>query len=195
MQQRFIVLTYKDGTQVNIDVPELYYQNKYKNKANKKLHKIFLKDYNSLVSAVNNHKGIIKVNKYLPFSNVAISTNDILSVDVKYIDVDEYVPLTDSVYSPEICNKSVSDVVVIESISDDVINGVINKLMDTDTMKNINSLVESLMKFINKSNVEFTLKKTKSNNSSNGSKKTTSNKKLLLESTSKLDVTHSDDSM
>ena len=36
--KRCIVVTYKNGSSINIDVPELYYQEKYKNKSEDRLH-------------------------------------------------------------------------------------------------------------------------------------------------------------
>ena len=63
-----IVITYKNGSSVNIDVPELYYQEKYLKKPSKKIHKIFIKEYNSFVKAMNKASEIVSVGAHLKFS-------------------------------------------------------------------------------------------------------------------------------
>ena len=47
--KRYVVVTYKNGSVINIDVPETYYQDKYKNRPEQRLHKIFIKEYSKFV--------------------------------------------------------------------------------------------------------------------------------------------------
>ena len=83
MVKQSILIIYKNGSTISLDIPENYYQKKYVNRSDKKLHNIFIKDYKKFVAAINKEKTIIDVNRYLPFSNASISGKDIISVDIK----------------------------------------------------------------------------------------------------------------
>lgn len=84
-----IIVKYKNGTTLFIDVPENYYQNKYTKKPDAKLHKIFMKEYKKFSSSLKSGQSIINVGKYLGFSNAIITTKDILGIDLKPISKDQ----------------------------------------------------------------------------------------------------------
>jgi hypothetical protein len=160
--KRSIVITYRDGTTISIDVPDLYYKNKYNKKSDAKLHSIFLKEYNSFINAVNTQCDIIKVGKYLKFSNATISAKNILGIDI----VESACCDNNSVSSAEVNIPGVHDKVYL-SIEDSKIKELIDKLCDTELIGNIDSLVKKLNSFLGNSNVEFTLKKRTKSSTSN----------------------------
>ena len=149
--KRFVVITYKDGSTINIDVPELYYQNKYNNKPQEKLHKIFLKEYNAFVNALNKTEGIIKVGKYLTFSNASVSTQNVLGVDIKELEC-EVLPLDNTVHVPGVHDQ------VYLNISGTRFEEFVNKVCETNIIDDADNLIKKLLSFFNKSNVEFTIK-------------------------------------
>ena len=59
MFKQYILIIYKNGSSISLDVPENYYQEKYKNKPEKKLHKIFMNEYKSFVKALNKNEAVV----------------------------------------------------------------------------------------------------------------------------------------
>ena len=163
-----IVITYKNGSSVNIDVPELYYQEKYLKKPSKKIHKIFIKEYNSFVKAMNKASEIVSVGAHLKFSNATVSGKDVLSIDIKDLE-EEVKPQDNTVYIPGVHDQ------VYLNINDTKLEKLLIKLEEANLIENMSKLIDKLYSYFNKSNVEFTIK--------TGKKPTTSRKKKTTETT------------
>lgn len=146
-----IVITYKNGTSINLDVPSEYYKKKYSKSPEKKLHSIFMKEYNSFVKALNKEPSVVAVGKYLSFSNATISGKDVLSVDVKDFDI-EAKPLDNTVFIPGVHDKVYLD------LTDTRLDALLDKLESLEVVENLDKLVQKVVGFLNKSNVEFTVK-------------------------------------
>lgn len=145
------MIMYKNGTSINIDIPSEYYRNKYSKKPEKKLHSIFIKEYNSFVKALNKEPSVITVGKYLGFSNATISGKDVLSIDIKDFDT-EAKPLDNTVFIPGVHDKVYLD------LTDTRLDNFLNRLEELQVVENMDKLVQKLVSFFNKSNVEFTVK-------------------------------------
>lgn len=177
--KRCIVVTYKNGSSINIDVPELYYQEKYKNKSEDRLHKIFLKEYKKFVTAMNKGNGVVPVGKYLKFSNTSVCGKDVLGIDIKDLE-EEVKPQDNTVYVPGVNDK------VFLDISKTQLEDLIQKLNNTDLIDNLDKLVQKMASYFNKANVEFTIKagKKPSTSGTTGRKK----KAAAVEEVSSADV-------
>lgn len=164
--KRCVVVTYKNGSSINIDVPELYYQEKYKNKSEERLHKIFLKEYQKFVTAMNRGTDVVLVGKYLKFSNTSVCGKDILGIDIKDLE-EEVKPQDNTVYVPGVHDR------VFLDISKTQLEDLIQKLNNTDLIDNLDKLVQKMVSYFNKANVEFTIKagKKPSTSSTTGRKK------------------------
>lgn len=164
--KRCIVVTYKNGSSINIDVPELYYQEKYKNKVEDRLHKIFLKEYQKFVTAMNKGTDVVLVGKYLKFSNTSVCGKDVLGIDIKDLE-EEVKPQDNTVYVPGVNDR------VFLDISKTQLEDLIQKLNNTDLIDNLDKLVQKMVSYFNKANVEFTIKagKKTSASSTTGRKK------------------------
>lgn len=164
--KRCIVVTYKNGSSINIDVPELYYQEKYKNKSEDRLHKIFLKEYKKFVSAMNKGADVVLVGKYLKFSNTSVCGKDVLGIDIKDLE-EEVKPQDNTVYVPGVNDR------VFLDLSKTQLEDLIQKLNNTDLIDNLDKLVQKMVSYFNKANVEFTIKagKKPSTSSTTGRKK------------------------
>ena len=141
-----IIIKYKTGTTLFIDVPENYYQNKYSKKPEAKLHKIFMKEYKKFTSSLKSNQNIIDVSKYLKFSNATITTKDILGIDLKPISKDQI----------EIINNTYGayDKVYLD-IKDTSLNDLIKKL--DVTLDSFNDLIKQYIE--SKSQLKQTRKK------------------------------------
>lgn len=148
--KKSIVITYKNGSTINIDVPETFYTLKYKNKPETKIHKIFMKQYNNFVSALNKSEGVIKVSKYLPFSNATISAESVLGVDIKVID--ESAPQMSTVSVPGVHDKTYLD------ISETSLDTILKKLETTNLLENFDTFIKKINTMMSKNNVEVTIK-------------------------------------
>lgn len=146
-----IVVTYKNGTSINIDVPSDYYKNKYSKKSDKKLHDIFIKEYCAFNKALNKEDGVVEVGKYLKFSHATISAKDVLSVDIKDFD-SEAKPLDNTVFIPGVHDKVYLD------LTDTRLDNLLNKMEEMEILDNTNKLLQKLVSFFNKSDVEFNIK-------------------------------------
>lgn len=146
-----IVVTYKNGSSINLDVPELYYQEKYAKKPAKKCHAIFLKEYNKFVNALNKTDGILQVGKYLKFSNATISGKDVLSIDIKEL-AEEVKPVDNTIFVPGVHDKVYLD------FTDTKLEALLTKLEDLSLLENLDKLVQKLVSYFNKANVEFSIK-------------------------------------
>ena len=149
--KRCIVVTYKNGSSINIDVPELYYQEKYKNKSEDRLHKIFLKEYQKFVAAMNKSTDVVLVGKYLKFSNTSVCGKDVLGIDIKDLE-EEVKPQDNTMYVPGVNDR------VFLDISKTQLEDLIQKLNNTDLIDNLDKLVQRMVSYFNKANVEFTIK-------------------------------------
>lgn len=148
--KKSIIITYKNGSTINIDVPETFYMSKYKNKPEAKIHKIFMKQYSNFVSALNKTGNIIKVSKYLPFSSAIISAENVLGVDIKVID--ESVPQTFAVSIPGVHDKTYLD------ISETSLDTILKKLETTNLLENIDTFIKKVNSMMSKNNVQITIK-------------------------------------
>lgn len=146
-----IVVTYKNGSSINLDVPELYYQEKYAKKPAKKCHAIFLKEYNKFVNALNKTDGIVQVGKYLKFSNATVSGKDVLSIDIKEL-AEEVKPVDNTIFVPGVHDKVYLD------FTDTKLEALLTKLEDLSLLENLDKLVQKLVSYFNKANVEFSIK-------------------------------------
>lgn len=154
MVKQSILIVYKNGSTINLDVPENYYQKNYLNKSDKKIHKKFINDYKKFVTALNKNKTVIDVNKYLPFSNASISGKDIISVDIKDQAICETVdPVTTFV-------PGVHDQVYLNIEGSDLEN-ILKQLAETHLIEKFSNLIDKLYSYVSKSNVEFTIKTAK----------------------------------
>ena len=163
--KRSIVITYKNGSTINIDVPETFYTVKYKNKPEAKIHKIFMKQYNNFVSALNKSEGVVRVSKYLPFSNATISAENVLGVDIKVID--ELAPQISTVTVPGVHDKTYLD------ISQTSLDTILKKLETTNLLENLDTFIKKVNTMMSKNNVEISIKAgaKKKSTSSTGKKK------------------------
>lgn len=146
-----IVVTYKNGSSINLDVPELYYQEKYAKKPAKKCHAIFLKEYNKFVNALNKTDGIVQVGKYLKFSNATVSGKDVLSIDIKEL-AEEVKPVDNTIFVPGVHDRVYLD------FTDTKLEALLTKLEDLSLLENLDKLVQKLVSYFNKANVEFSIK-------------------------------------
>ena len=146
-----VVVTYKNGSSINIDVPVLYYSEKYKKKSEAKLHSIFLKEYSAFVKALNKGEDVVEVGKYLKFSNATVSAKDVLSVDIKDL-AEEVKPQDNTVFVPGVHDK------VFLDLSDTRLDALLTKLEELNIVENTDKLLQKLVSYFNKSNVEFTIK-------------------------------------
>ena len=146
-----IVVTYKNGSSINLDVPELYYQEKYAKKPAKKCHAIFLKEYNKFVNALNKTDGIVQVGKYLKFSNATVSGKDVLSVDIKEL-AEGVKPVDNTIFVPGVHDRVYLD------FTDTKLEALLTKLEDLSLLENLDKLVQKLVSYFNKANVEFSIK-------------------------------------
>ena len=149
--KRCIVITYRNGSSVNLDVPEMYYKEKYFKKSDKKLHQIFMKEYSNFVKALNSSDNIIRVGKYLKFSNATVSGKDILSIDIKDLAA-ETKPLDNTIFIPGVHDKVYLD------LSDTTLDNFLNKMEELEFLENLDQLTKKLASYFNKSNLEFTIK-------------------------------------
>ena len=135
-----IVVTYKNGSIIKIDVPENYYQEKYSKKPNVRIHQIFIKEYRDFINALNKNASIVHVGKYLKFSNATISAKDILGIDLKLAS-DESLNTPDNNISIKIpgvynCDRD------IYSIEWDPLINTFKKIEDTNIIEKLYSLIE-----------------------------------------------------
>ena len=146
-----IIVTYKNGSVINIDVPETFYATRYKNTSEKKLHKIFMKEYEKFVSALNKSQTVINVGKYLKFSSAIISCENVLGVDIKVIE--ENMNLSQSNISvPGIHDKTYLD------ISETSLDTILKKLETTNLIENLDLFIKKINAMMAKNNVEVTIK-------------------------------------
>ena len=155
MFKQYLLIVYKNGSSISLDVPENYYQDKYKNKPEKKLHKIFMREYNSFVKALNKGNAVILVGKYLSFSQASISGKDVLSVDLKSIEEMEVQKESVTTFVPGVHDQ------VYLNIKDTDLEKLLAKLKETNFVENISKLADKLYSYFNKSNLEFTIKSSK----------------------------------
>lgn len=149
--KRCIVITYRNGSSINLDIPELYYKEKYAKKSNTQLHRIFIKEYSRFVKALNSSSNVVQVNKYLKFSNATVSSKDVLSIDIKDLEV-ETKPLDNTVFIPGVHDRVYLD------LNDTRLDNFLNKLEKLEIVENTDQLIKKLVSYFNKSNVEFTIK-------------------------------------
>ena len=154
MVKQYILIIYKNGSSISLDVPENYYQNKYNNKPEKKLHKIFMNEYKSFVKALNKNEAVVPVGKYLSFSQASISGKDVISVDLKS---------TQEMETKEAVTTFVPGVhdQVYLNITGTDLEKLLNKLEETNLIENTSKLVDKICSYLNKSNVEFSIKTAK----------------------------------
>lgn len=145
-----IVVTYKNGSTILLDVPDNFYHNKYAKKPEAKIHKIFIKEYKSFVLAMGKTENILDVNKYLSFSNATISTKDILGIDLKT--VDEIANENANITIPGVHDKTYLD------ISETSLDTILKKLEETNVIENLDKFIQKVNAMMSKNNVEVTIK-------------------------------------
>ena len=116
---------------------------------------------------------MIQVSKYLTFSNASISAKNVLGIDIKEM-ICESLPESNTVHVPGVHDQ------LFLNIENTRVEELVNKLCDSTLIANVDALVKKLLSFLNKSNVEFTIKagKKPTNNKStttSKSKRTTQN--------------------
>lgn len=165
-----IVITYKNGSIITLDVPNNYYQDKYSKKPEEKIHSIFMKEFKAFKSALNkkSNNSMIEVGDYLKFSNATISTTSILGVDLKTLDEVKDLALA-NMSIPGVHDKTYLD------LGDTGIDILINKLETTNVIENLDKFLQKVNTMMSKNNVEVTIK-------AGTKKKTTSTpKKQMIE--------------
>lgn len=169
--KRVIVITYKNGTSINLDVPELYYQEKYDKQPAQKQHQIFIREYSKFVNALNRASGkVVQVGKYLKFSNATVSSKDILSLDIKDLEV-EFKPLDNTIFIPGIHDKVYLD------LSDTKLENLLNKIESLNIIENLFKFSQDFMSIFDKSKNE--LKETEKKPTTSTSKR---KKKVVVKS-------------
>lgn len=188
MMKRSIVVTYKSGSTISIDVPSMYYSEKYKKYPEKRLHKVFLHEYNKFVRAMNKGQEVVNVGKYLKFSNTSICGKDVLGIDVKVIE--DVVDGDSTNNNKDIYVPGVHDVVYLD-ISKTQLEDLIKKLNDTELIDNLDKLCKKLVAYFNKANVEFSIKggKKTTTTSSGGRKKKSTNVVDVVDSVEETNTT------
>ena len=153
-----IVITYKNGASINLDVPDLYYENKYPTKTKEKLEQILQKHYSKFVKAINKYEGILKVKKYLPFSDATLSCDDVLSTDI--INRNEQIANPSIGGSNAVKVPGVYDKVYLD-ITDTRLNDFLNKLLDLRILENTDKLLQKINSYLAKTDLEFSMKASK----------------------------------
>ena len=170
-----IIITYKNGSVINIDVPETFYATKYKNTSEKKLHKVFMKEYEKFVSALNKSQNVINVGKYLKFSSPTISCENVLGVDIKVIEENSNLSKA-NVTVPGIHDKTYLD------ISETSLDTILKKLETTNLLENLDTFIKKVNAMMAKNNVEVTIKAgVKKKPSATAAKKTAAIKEEIIE--------------
>lgn len=148
-----IVITYKNGSIITLDVPNNYYQNKYSKKPEEKIHSIFMKEFKAFKSALNkkNNNSMIEVGDYLKFSKATISTTSILGIDLKTLDEVKDLALA-NISIPGVHDKTYLD------LGDTGIDILINKLETTNVIENLDKFLQKVNAMMSKNNVEVTIK-------------------------------------
>lgn len=153
-----IVITYKNGTSISLDVPDSYYENKYPTKTKEKLEQIFQKHYGKFVKALNKYEGVLKVKKYLSFSDATVSCDDVLSTDIKTRN--GQIPDLPMSGSNAVKVPGVYDKVYLD-ITDTRLNDFINKLLDLRVLENTDKLLQKINSYLAKTDLEFSMKASK----------------------------------
>ena len=170
-----IIITYKNGSVINIDVLETFYATKYKNTSEKKLHKVFMKEYEKFVSALNKSQNVINVGKYLKFSSATISCENVLGVDIKVIEENSNLSQA-NVTVPGIHDKTYLD------ISETSLDTILKKLETTNLLENLDTFIKKVNAMMAKNNVEVTIKAgVKKKPSATAAKKTAAIKEEIIE--------------
>ena len=169
-----IIITYKNGSVINIDVPETFYSLKYKDRSEKKLHKIFMKEYKNFVNALNKGQSVINVGKYLKFSNATISAENVLGVDIKVIEENQNLSLSD-ISVPGVHDKTYLD------ISETSLDAILKKLETTNLIENLDIFIKKVNAMMSKNNVEVTIKAGVKKKSASATKKAPKIKEDLIE--------------
>lgn len=168
-----IVITYKNGSIITLDVPDNYYQDKYSKKPEEKIHSIFMKEFKAFKSALNRkNRTMIEVGDYLKFSNATISAISVLGVDLKTLDEVEDLSLA-NMSIPGVHDKTYLD------LGDTGIDILINKLETTNVIENLDKFLQKVNAMMSKNNVEVTIKAgTKKKATTTTSKKQTVEKEV-----------------
>lgn len=177
MTRSSIVVIYKNGTSVSVDVPENFYLNKYKKKSEKKLHQIFMKDYKKFVKALNKNLSVVDVNKYLPFSNASICGKDILSVDIKNVSLEEVTENQEisNTYIPSLHDQ------LFLNIDGTKLEKLLDEIDEQNLVENLSKLIDRLLSYFTKSNVEFTIKAGKKQSTTTRKKKSVTDTLTTIE--------------
>ena len=155
MAKQLILIQYNNGSSVIINILENYYQQKYSKRPNKKLHAIFMRDYKRFIAALNKGSNIVNVNKYLPFSNASISGKDILSIDIKTQPTEFESKDNLITHIPNVFNQFYFDLDRVE------IEKFLNQLLEANLVEKSSNLLEKLLEYFNKADLEFTTKSRK----------------------------------
>lgn len=152
--KKAIVITYKTGSIINIDIPETFYSDMYKNTSEKKLHRIFMKDYGKFIAALNNKShNIINVGKYLKFSTATVSCEDILGVDIKIVDdTTAFTEMGSNTFIPNVADKTYLD------INESILDNVLEKLDTTNLIDNLNNFIEKINTMIAEGSIDIKIK-------------------------------------
>ena len=154
--KEYILITYKTGSSITIEIPENFYADRYAKKSSKKLHEIFIKDYRKFVKALNRSESVVDVSKYLPFSNASVCGKDIVSVDIKSsADLNKDPEDAVKTYVPGVHDQ------VYLNITGTDLEKLLNQLAETGFIEKCSNLIDKLYSYVSKSNVEFTIKTAK----------------------------------
>lgn len=140
--KKSIVIKYKNGSSVNIEVLSDFYIKKYPKADENKREKIFISEYKKFLNALSKPQPIINIGSYLKFSNATISGEGILSVDI----VDDNQEIEES-------NTVISEVNPLNLIAE-----VLQKLDATGIISNLDTLLKKINNMMAKNNVDITIK-------------------------------------
>ena len=124
-----------------------------------------ISDYNKFVKALSKDEDTsVHVNKYLKFSNAIVSGKDVLCVDIK-VETDT-TDTCNNVFIPGVHDKVYLD------ITDTRLDTLLTKLENLKILENTDKILQKFVAYLNKSNLEFTIKTVKKSPVSNKNKRT-----------------------
>lgn len=166
-----IIITYRNGSLITLDVPENYYQEKYSKKSDEKIHTIFMKEFKNFKNALNRNKdSMIEVGDYLKFSNATISSANILGIDLKSLEATKDIVANMSI--PGVHDKTYLD------LGDTGLDILIEKLKTTNIIENLDKFVQKVNAMMAKKDVEVTIKAGGKKKSTPTASTTTTKKKV-----------------
>lgn len=182
-----IIITYKNGSTIILDVPDNYYQEKYSKKSDTAIHKIFMKEYKNFVDAMNKSENMVNVNKYLSFSKATVSALNVLGIDLKTVCETPNTNDDTNISVPGVHDKTYLD------ISETSLDVILKKLESTNLIENLDKFIQNIGLIVDK--IAFELNSSNSNNNKVESKKKSTTTTTVASNTKKSKATTSQDAI